>query len=79
MSGFRVNGQQNQKSGSVTFEPLWIPNFIPKIRKILGAVFEVSRNERTNGRTDERTDKTDFIDPSVFNRGPKKGLTYPEK
>ena len=74
MSGFRVNGQQNQKSGSVTFEPLWIPNFIPKIRKILGAVFAGSRNERTNGRTDERTngrtDKTDFIDPSVFNRGP---------
>ena len=51
----------------MTFEPLWIP----KIRKILGAFFAVSRN----GRTNERTNETDFIDPSIFNRGPKMVLT----
>ena len=48
-----------KKNGSVTFEPLWIPNFIPNFRKIVGADFAISCDERTN----ERMDKTDFIDP----------------
>ena len=30
-----------QKSGSVTFVPLWCTNFMQKIRKILRAVFEI--------------------------------------
>ena len=55
-----------QKSGSVTIEPLWIHNFIPKIRKIVGAVFKLSCNERMDERTDEWMDETDFIDPSIF-------------
>ena len=38
-------------------------------------VYEVSRNERTDGRTDE----TDFIDPSIFNRGPKRTSNLPSK
>ena len=52
----------------MTLEPLWIPNFIPNFRKIVGVFFEIS----CDGWTDERTDDTDFIDHSVFNRGPKK-------
>ena len=47
---FSPNLDLFQKSGSVTIEPLWIPNFIPKIRKIVGAVFKIS----CDGWTDER-------------------------
>ena len=54
------------KNGSVTFEHLWIPNFIPNFERFLGAVSKISRNGRTDGRTNE----TDFIDPLVFNQGP---------
>ena len=51
----------------MTIELLWIPNFIPKIRKIVGAFFEVSCDERTdewtNEQMNERKNETDFIDP----------------
>ena len=43
-----------QKSGSVTFVPLWCTNFMQKIRKILGAVSEISKDGLTNGRTTDR-------------------------
>ena len=33
-----------QKSGSVTFVPLWCTNFMQKIRKILGAVSEIFKD-----------------------------------
>ena len=44
--GFFPKNQPNQifpkKSGSVTFEPLWSPNFMQKIRKNVGANSEKS-------------------------------------
>ena len=40
-----------QKSGSVTFVPLWCPNFMQKIRKILKAVSEILKDgPRTDGQ-----------------------------
>ena len=48
------------KSGSVTFHPLLVPNFMPNIGKILRAVYEIIHPDR---RTDARTDKGDFISP----------------
>ena len=44
-----------QKSGSVTFVPLWCTNFMQKIRKILRAVSEIFKDRRTNGQMDGRT------------------------
>ena len=45
-----------QKSGSVTFVPLWCPNFMQKIRKNQWAVSEIFKDGRTDGpRTDQRT------------------------
>ena len=42
-----------QKSGSVTFVPLWCTNFMQKIRKILRAVSEIFKDGRTDhGPTD---------------------------
>ena len=43
-----------QKSGSVTFVPLWCTNFMQKIRKILKAVSEIFKDSRTtnDGPTD---------------------------
>ena len=38
-----------QKSGSVTFVPLWCTNFMQKIRKILRAVSEIFKDGRTDG------------------------------
>ena len=38
-----------QKSGSVTFAPLWCTNFMQKIRKILRAVFELWTKNIKNG------------------------------
>ena len=52
----------------MTFEPLWIPNFIPNFRKIVGADLEI----RCDGQTNGRTEKTDFIDPSGFQPGTNK-------
>ena len=49
------------KNIHITFEPLWIPNFIPNFRKILRAVSEIICYARIDGRTH----KGDF-----FNRGP---------
>ena len=45
------------KSGHVIFEPLWCPNFIPSLKKILRAY------------THARTDGTDFICPFRFPTG----------
>ena len=33
-----------QKSGSVTFEPLWCPNFMQKIRKTNGQPLEIFKD-----------------------------------
>ena len=43
-----------QKSGSVTFVPLWCTNFMQKIRKILRAVSEIFKDglRTTDGLTD---------------------------
>ena len=47
-----------QKSGSVTFAPLWCPDFMQKIRKIPRAVSEIIKD---GPRTDQRTtDKGDY-------------------
>ena len=58
-----------QKSGSVTFVPLWCTNFMQKIRKIV----EIFKDERTTDelRTDGRTDMGDYIGPSRVNQGSK--------
>ena len=52
-----------QKSGSVTFVPLWCTNFMQKNRKILRAVSEIFKDGRTNGRTNGLTDMGDYIGP----------------
>jgi len=63
-----------QKSGSVTFVPLWCTNFMQKIRKILRAVSEIFKDGRTDhgrmnhGRT---TDMGDYIGPPRVNPGSK--------
>ena len=50
-----------QKSGSVTFVPLWCSNFMQKIRKILRVVSVIIIDGQTNGQTqqwmDQRTDQ----------------------
>ena len=51
-----LNKAKIKKSGRVTFEPLLSPNFIPNFKKILGAVFEICRSARTDGRTHGRTE-----------------------
>ena len=53
-----------QKSGSVTFVPLWCTNFMQKIRKILRAVSEIFKDGL-------RTDMGDYIGPSRVNPGSK--------
>ena len=52
-----------QKSGSVTFVPLWWLNFMQKIRKILRVVSEIFK--------DGRTDMGYYIGPSLVNPGSK--------
>ena len=37
-----------KKKGHATFEPLWMPNFMPKFRKILREFFEKSHSEWTD-------------------------------
>ena len=71
-----------QKSGSVTFVPLWCTNFLQKIRKILRAVSEIFKDgpRTTDGRTDHwprtmdhwprTTDIGDYIGPLRINWGP---------
>ena len=55
-----------QKSGSVTFVPLWCTNFMQKIRKILRAVSEIFKD----GRTDHgRTNEGDYYGPNRVNPG----------
>ena len=58
-----------QKSGSVTFVPLWCTNFMQKIKKILRAVSEIFKD---GPRTDGRTDMGDYIGPPRVNPGSKK-------
>ena len=48
-----------QKSGSVTFVTLWCTNFMQKIRKILRAVSEISKDWRTDQQTDQPDRPTD--------------------
>ena len=52
MSGFRENEAKNKKSAWYIFLPLFVPYFMKKIRKIVGAVSEINRDERTDGRTE---------------------------
>ena len=66
MSGFRVNGQQNKKSGRAMFSALLSPNFMPSLRKIVGAVFEIWCYALTYARTYGAY----IIDPRFSNRGP---------
>ena len=56
---FSPNLDLFKKIGSVTFEPLWIPNFIPNFRKIVGAVLEIRCDGQTGGWTDRRTNGQD--------------------
>ena len=65
-----ISANFRKKNGPMVIEPLLVPNFIPKIRKILGAVYEVSRTGWPDERTDGRTNETDIIDPSIYNWGP---------
>ena len=59
-----------QKSGSVTFVPLWCTNFMQKIRKILRAVSEIFKDGlRTNGLTD----MGDYIGPLSGKPGVQNG------
>ena len=61
-----------QKSGSVTFVPLWCTNFMQKIRKILRAVSEIFKDGLLRTTTDGlRTDMGDYIGPSRVNPGSK--------
>ena len=63
-----------QKSGSVTFVPLWCTNFMQKFRKILRAVSEIFKD----GPTDHgRTDMSDYIGASRVNPGSKNILQRP--
>ena len=56
-----------QKSGSVTFVPLWCPNFMKKIRKTSKRSL---RYLKTDGRTNgPRTDMGNYIGPSRVNPG----------
>ena len=58
-----------QKSGSVTFVPLWCPNFMQKIRKVLTAVSEIFKDRPW---TDQwTTDMGDYIGPPWVNPGSK--------
>ena len=53
-----------QKSGSVTFVPLWCTNFMQKIRKILRTVSEIFKDGLLQTTTDGlRTDMGDYIGP----------------
>ena len=53
-----------QKSKNVTFLHLWCCNFVQKIRKIWRADPEISAL-LTNGRTNGRTDGSEFIGPNA--------------
>ena len=67
--GFFPKNQPNQifpeKSGSVTFDPLWSPNFIKKNQKKLMSQFweKCVTDRRTDGRTE--TDEGDSIGHSL--------------
>ena len=56
----------DKKNGDVTFEPLWLPNFMPSYRKILGAVKTEQRV--CNRSTNVQTNKPDHIDPRISSR-----------
>ena len=61
-----------QKSGSVTFVPLWCTNFMQKIKKILRAVSEIFKDGlRTTDYGPRTTDMGDYIGPSRVNPGSK--------
>ena len=63
MSGFRENNIFSSKKRPCYVSCFFFLNFTPHFGKILGAVFEIC--------CDGRTDKPGFIDPPVFNQGPK--------
>ena len=54
------------------FYSIFVPYIMKKIRKIVGAVSEINRDARTDGRTHERTDGGDFIAPFRFSTGDQK-------
>ena len=60
----RLNEHFSEKSGSVTFLPLWSPNFMQEIRKILRAISEEIK-ERKNGRTNVRTNGRTYEGHSI--------------
>ena len=51
-----------QKSGSVTFVPLWCPNFMQKTRKT-NEQSEIFKDRLTHGRTHGRTTEVITKDP----------------
>ena len=50
------NDGKNQKSAWYNFLALNVPYFMQNFRKIVGAVSEIIRDERTHARTNERTE-----------------------
>ena len=61
-----------QKSGSVTFVPLWCSNFMQIIRKNQWTVSEIFKDRRTtDGRTDRPRTRAITKDPLGWTRGPK--------
>ena len=52
-----------QKSGSVTFVPLWCTNFMQKFRKILRAVSEIFKDGLLRTTYGPRMDMGDYIGP----------------
>ena len=61
-----------EKSGSVTFHPLLVPNFKSSFGKILRAVSEIICYARMDGRTHVRRHKGDFISLVGFQPGTNK-------
>ena len=67
---FWPNSNFPKKSGSVSFVPLWYPNFMQKIRKNKWANSEKSVS-LTDWLTDGQTDGSNFIGPSWTSFGSK--------
>ena len=65
-----------EKSGSVTFVPLWCPNFMQKFRKIFTAVSEIFKDGPQTNRP--WTDMGDYIGPSWVNPGSKMFKIIPD-
>ena len=66
MGGSPICDPKVSKIGLYHFLPLWCPNFMQKVRKILRAVSEIFTDGRTNG---PQTDMSDYIGPPSVNPG----------